>query len=873
MLALGLGILVAAVGFTLLTAAVNVSAIEVRGTVAKNWRSAYDILVRPAGSETSLERKEGLVSPNFIAGIRGGITLRQWHEILRIPGIAVAAPIENIGYLILHGRVRIPIGRYLSDAPVQAYRVRLKWLGDNGLSHYPGLVDYVYARTRSRARRCRQFGGIGEFASAASPFRQVGPRAGYLLCVSLPPGGLTAHEKRSPRLVADAQFPVFLAGVDPTQENRLLHLNHTLVNGYLRAGFDRTSLGSNVPVIASTRTYVDEPLRATIQRLVAPPGRSMVRLMASRGDRQALRKLPGRLLGHYSLSDATMYRQTLRLQSLQVPNIADYWSTSSIRYDVITPNRVAVKPRESDPVAAWSDPQGSGGFAQPPPGNQDVQLRAVTIHNVRLNRVQAGDGEITITGRFDPARLPGFSTLSAVPLESYSPPEARPGDRATERLLGRRPLLPSMNLGGYINQPPFLFTTLEGARGFLSPRFFHGGNYRAPISVIRVRVRGVTGPNAASRARIRQAAQLIEQRTGLSVDIVAGSSPHPMRVEIPAGRYGRPPLTVKEPWSKKGVAVSVLQALDKKSLGLFFLVLLASGTFVANASFASVRSRRGEIGMLSCMGWSRSSIFAAILQEVALVGLAAGTAGALFAIAMGSLFHLHLGILRALLVIPIGVALAVIAGLMPALRAAEATPLQSVLPDVIGGGRAHQSSRFMGLAMTNILRVPSRSALGVSGLFFGAGALTFLLGIDAGFHHLLVGSLLGHYVSIQVRGVDLVSVGLVMGLGALSVADVLFVNLRERAAEFVTLRTCGWSEGHVARVVSLEALWLGLIGSGSGAALGVAATALVHGVPLLDGIQGAGISLGAGVLAALVACLGPAVLVGRLTPPTVLAQE
>src|ERR1035441_8385827 len=86
------GILVAAVSFSLLTAATNTQAAQVTGTVQKNLRPAYDILARPKGSETSLEQSQGLVEDNYLSGIFGGITMAQYQAFKRIPGVEIAAP-------------------------------------------------------------------------------------------------------------------------------------------------------------------------------------------------------------------------------------------------------------------------------------------------------------------------------------------------------------------------------------------------------------------------------------------------------------------------------------------------------------------------------------------------------------------------------------------------------------------------------------------------------------------------------------------------------------------------------------------------------------------------------------------------------------
>lgn len=124
---------------------------------------------------------------------------------------------------------------------------------------------------------------------------------------------------------------------------------------------------------------------------------------------------------------------------------------------------------------------------------------------------------------------------------------------------------------------------------------------------------------------------------------------------------------------------------------------------------------------------------------------------------------------------------------------------------------------------------------------------------------------------MQVRGLDFVSVGLVIVLAGLSLADVLYLNLRERAAELATLRTLGWRDRHLATVIGLEALWLGAGGSLLGAAAGVA-TGLLLGVPA-GPLALAAATAAAGVAVALLASLVPLARLSTLTPSTALAEE
>ena len=200
---------------------------------------------------------------------------------------------------------------------------------------------------------------------------------------------------------------------------------------------------------------------------------------------------------------------------------------------------------------------------------------------------------------FDPARIRSFSPLSQVPLGAYQPVAAAPATAASRRALHGGDLLPSQNLGGLVSQPVNLITTLSALPMLENSLVYSGVPAADPISVIRVRVAGVTGPGALSRERINAVAQQIAQRTGLDVDVVAGSSPSPVTIDLPAGRFGQPPLTLSENWVKKGVAVAILNAVDKTSVVLFTLILVVCVLFVGNAATAAVRGRRRELGVLA----------------------------------------------------------------------------------------------------------------------------------------------------------------------------------------------------------------------------------------------------------------------------------
>jgi hypothetical protein len=123
-----------------------------------------------------------------------------------------------------------------------------------------------------------------------------------------------------------------------------------------------------------------------------------------------------------------------------------------------------------------------------------------------------------------------------------------------------------------------------------------------PISVIRVRVAGVTGPDALSRERVNAVAQQIEQRTGLDVDVVVGSSPSPVTIGLPAGKFGRPPLTLSGGWVKRAWRRRSCARWIRRAWCCYTLILVVCVLFVGNAATAAVRGRRREPGVLVAVG-------------------------------------------------------------------------------------------------------------------------------------------------------------------------------------------------------------------------------------------------------------------------------
>ena len=850
-LALLLGMLVAVTAFCVLTATARTSQLRTVGTVSAHFRAAYDILVRPQGARTRLESRTGTVQPNFLSGIYGGITLRQYHDIQQLPGVAVAAPIAMVGYSlpIVPVTARLPASAVAGPGR-RLYRLRTTWISAAGHTRIQQPPSYVYLTSNP----------IRQPPSDSAAFEQLPSGARASTCAGYPPGtaeppfgpakqaslwcwsrttgmdgegsweGLTAQH---PGFAVYWSFPMLIAAVDPVAEARLDGLNRAVTSGrYLGENAGpavRPGLGgmssTTFPVLAAARSGIGEYEVTQVQQLGRPARPPRLDPAAMRRDATAA----GQPVTTVRVTAARAYQQLLaEIAGTGHRNFSQgldgYWSVGPTRYQRDGEGGLMAS-TVRNPSSVWSF--ALPGAHGPPMDNAATAYRAVREHKM-FNLNVVGDVDPApvprAVGVFDPAKITDFDRLSEVPLGPYQPTAAVPAGPASSSVLHGADLQPSLNLGGYVSQPVQLITTLTALPALENSSVFSGDLHAGdPISVIRVRVAGVTGPNPVSLERIKEVAQQIAVRTGLDVNIVTGSSPAPTVITLAAGRYGQPALTLHEGWVKKGVAVAILTAIDKKSVLLFVLILVVCALFVANSATAAVRGRRQELGVLACLGWTRPRLFAVVLGELAVIGLTAGILGGLASLPIAALLHLHASPGRAALAVPAAVILAAAAGIGPAWLAARADPVASVRPPVLAVRRGRHPAGLISLAAVNVLRTPGRSLVGALSLAVGVAALTLVTGLTLAFRGVVVGSLLGNAVAVQVRGVDLVAIAATVALGVLAVTDVVVLNIRERSAEFATLRALGWPESALGRLVIGEALLIGVAGSVTGAALGLVA--------------------------------------------------
>lgn len=888
-LALGLAVVVAATGFTALTASSRAAQLETVGLVNRQAEVGYDILVRPREARDAVEREHDLIEPGFLSGTYGGITVRQWHRIQRIAGVQVAAPIAMVGYATPSLRVAVPTSNLLGHASAGIGRVDVSWSADQGLTHVTTPPDFVFETRQHLTARNGSADNVPwaiEEHGVAKPicplaFGDGSPdaqRPSLLTCQSSDGGGdhdlFAGLSGQAVGMYVSFPYPFLIAAIDPSSEQKLDGLGNALVSGKALAGAPLHSAqaysgGASVPVLVANEPQTS--LRAQIS-VSTVPSPAAIQKVLNGASGNALRGFRHTHVSTVSVSSRSLYPRLLKVLAGSKTNYRNAGNVSSL-FTVSEPQWR----QGSGVLIPRVVPSGlSKMYIDPLTGaitvtGEDTAVRRAAYHEGPSDGGMPTPASLFLRGIIDPSHLRGLTSVTRRVLNGLLPVPLSGADSRSRGLLHHQQLLPSANVAGLAQPSPLMLTTLK-ALGPLEQGWSGSTDSAAPISAIRVKVAGVTGIDPVSRARVQLAAQRIRQQTGLEVDLTIGSSATDETISLPAGRSGRPGLLLHQSWVKKGVATTIIDAVDRKSVALFVLVLLVSALTMANAAIASVRSRRTELGVLACVGWPASALFRTTVAELGIVAGIAGIVSFGLSLLVGQLIGTPISVARAALAVPAAIAVALVAGLVPAVLASRADPLDAVNPPITAPRRARPVGDLFAMARLNLARVRSRTVLAAVGLALATLVFTVLLGLAIGFQGSVVGSVLGNAVAIQVRTVDYVAAAAILVLASLGVANLMYLNIRERGPELATLQAVGWTNSHISRLLLGEGLVIGLVGSLAGAVVGYGGTWILVGSLPMAVIGGAVIAALTGVLLALV---GTAVanLILRRLPTTQLLTE
>jgi hypothetical protein len=829
---------------------------EVRLTQAvnRNWRGAYDILVTPRLHEATAgaAKTSGLIEPDFLSyGGHGGISFSQLAAIRGISGVALAAPVSTVGYVAADSEapvVQVPLS-VLPRRPA-LYRVSLRVTTSDGVHRFTvvrqsarivlgpehhGAAAFINSTPSSGGGA---HGQPIDFAllslpAQVTPVVAVDPRAeremfgpsfSFLKQLSIKRSRLNVGRfpvKRIPRQFGAGDILVHryiarqggpgaqAAGASLAQPVLPIVVSEHLAYP-LRLTLRVDQVGRSLPSVPNYRTQpVSQALATAAQG--AGPGVTRLGTTSINLSRQLRAFEPAAMVLRWPGSPSGQEEQfeyggagSTRVKT-QLAARATYTRQQLRRLGP----RFRIKPlglvglngqvvaSQAGVVAGGTNAGGSARsyrrFTSVPFA---IKARAHPRQGIAPS-VQPQPFLLAPVGSFDLGRLRLPSNpLDHVPLGAWeatsaqllSRKDGRPGAMVT----------PTSNPLGFLTDPPEVITNIDQAS------LLRG---KDPIDAIRVRVGGLSGFGAASRAKVERVASEIVQLGGLNARIVAGSSPRAVDVYVP--RYlpgGRDLGWVQEEWTSLGAAQRATSALSGAEKALLFLSLALALLLAVTVASVGLEGGTRDVRVWRSLGWSRRRMLWWLVSDATLGAVIVAAAAVVAVLAGGrpGLVALGLGLGGCLLGIQLLFALLLLRR------------------ELEGRGRAAVPRRLVhrgGSTRTGALSVARRAVWRQAriGLLIAMGitlsSVVVVLGVAAlrSASHSAHTSLLGAYLDTTLLAFHVVSLALLVIGGIAAAAIATRAWQRRRTGEIGAFAALGWERKRVLVQLRLERVLLALL--------------------------------------------------------------
>ena len=413
-----------------------------------------------------------------------------------------------VGYADLNADVFEPVpAADLKGSGRQLYRITTTWVSDGGASRIAQPPAYLYVTPQALKLSSNGTGKtVTDGTSPGCPVTPVFPSPGanpfglaaqsYTRCWSRV-NSTTCRRSRGPehtrRATSSLDRPGAGRGDRPGRRGETGRAEPGAGLGPLPGREPGGSMARPCPVLASSASGMNEYAQTTLQQLAAPSA------MPDMDDawKSAQASAPGQTVATVRTTAQQAYSGVLNGPPETYENgvsgtlATGYWSLGPVDYQrgsagALTPRPVV------NPPSVWY----TGSLVPIAMDDEGSQYRTVTSH-VKTTQQTFGD-LIKVGGVFDPDKIKSFSALSQVPLGDYQPVAVTPADRGQPPGAGRERPAAQPEPGRLVSQPVNLVTTLSALPALEnSPDLLRRLHASDPISVIRVRVAGVTGAERA----------------------------------------------------------------------------------------------------------------------------------------------------------------------------------------------------------------------------------------------------------------------------------------------------------------------------------------------------------------------------------------
>ncbi|MFE7065095.1 hypothetical protein ACFVAD_23595 [Sutcliffiella sp. NPDC057660] len=581
--------------------------VQIEDDITKHARGSYDILVRPSGSRSVLEKELGIVEENYLSAGNGGISINEWKQIQQISDIEVAAPVASLGYFTGESRT------FSTWMPNQSVRVRSELFTSDGIHTYP--IDPELDSVGIMLEQDSEPNIIPEFdflSKNNAEFMQWGPPAFWL--------PLTFH---------------IMTGIDPDEEEKLTGIAFDKIKDNQNYDKSTFAFAKGAPVIPVMK--LSDP-KVPIETVITWEEINIEKEQTAAwkkelgvdkdgllifGDRKKYDDLFEQLLQY-----PTQNKDKYKIDFKEVLKPFEYHS-------FMVEKDLSIKENQNMYMGHLGS---TSKFYSAQPINYIIDKK-----NSILSVKQIGNFHGVPTYRSIEEKGGTFNELNQLPFVLN--PNGEYTVKETEKTLSASPLgiyqlapiiLIRDENGTDLNKPIELYSTIFPGSFVPSPA--HGvinitdseiikGN--KPIDAIRIRVAGISEYNNETQEKIEYIAkQLLEM--GYVVDIVAGASYQ--NTEVLVEGLG----TVIQPWTTLGAAATIVNGWSGTTILLSFFFVLTAIIYIWNRLYFYRQRKTDEIKLLLNFGWEVRKVKKILRIELVLIVVFS------WGLSLLSLFFLHM---------------------------------------------------------------------------------------------------------------------------------------------------------------------------------------------------------------------------------------
>src|SRR5690625_381581 len=547
--------------------------IMVTENIEKYSRGTYDILVRPEGARTDIEKELKTVEENYIGDGEGGISIEEWERIKEHPDIEIAAPVASLGYFTSNTAS--------IELPSLENPTHFEWefFTSDGLNTYPLNHDNgVFYLQTIDTKELYSIQVFDDISKEHSPFSHSGTNIlfpqNYNLLVAI-----------------DTESEELLTGLDFSDLYRdFTDKESVMIDNYAEYRDDAPIIPIlqreefNIPLsIEITASELDVSLTELYKKYGLEENESLA---------YELYSLEPEEIEEFEEFLLTLDRFNIKTYELDLTNYQSPFDGTHLILD------------ENFNINFSED--GSGGSMYNDSGKyytasaidyllKDDNIHVQTVKNgpppqyrevKELGKSYLYDWEAPFMvwqmGTFKAKEKE--SELTSSPLGIYSTEDVTTTDGVK--------ITPTITPGSFIAAPAAGVTTLESAS------LIKGDE---PIDAIRIKLNNITSYNPEAQKRIEALATELSEE-GYVVDIVAGSSFKTQHMYVEG--IGE----VTSPWTNLGVAEKLTNAWDTDSVISISLFSLF-GLFWLFSYFSFERNRlHEENDILYFLGWNQRDI-------------------------------------------------------------------------------------------------------------------------------------------------------------------------------------------------------------------------------------------------------------------------